>query len=80
MLSFIQSRIITGKVIDGSGQPLAGVSVTVKGSNKGVLTDANGNYKITLDQQDKVLIFSFVGYITKQENIGQRTDNKCYYV
>jgi len=73
MLSFIQSRIITGKVVDGSGQPMAGVSVTIKGSNKGVLTDANGNYKITPDQQDKVLIFSFVGYITKQENIGQRT-------
>ncbi|MFZ0282550.1 MAG: von Willebrand factor type A domain-containing protein [Bacteroidales bacterium] len=73
LVAFTQSRVITGKVTDSSGHPLAGVSVTVKGSNKGAITDANGNYKLTLEQKDKVLIFSYVGYTTVQENVGERS-------
>ena len=73
LLSFIQAGTITGKVADINGQPLAGVSVTIKGSNKGTVTDQNGNYKLAIDQQATVLIFSFVGYTTVREVIGQRT-------
>ncbi len=73
MIAFTQSRVITGKVTDDGGQPLAGVSITVKGNKKGTITDSNGNYKITLEQQDKILIFSFAGYTTLQENVGGRS-------
>jgi len=73
MIAFTESRTITGKVTDNQGQPIPGVSVNVKGSSSGTLTDLNGVYKITVDQKVKILKFSFVGYITVEEKIGDRT-------
>lgn len=73
MIAFTESRTITGKVTDNQGQPIPGVSVNVKGSSSGTLTDLNGTYKITVDQKVKILKFSFVGYITVEEKIGERT-------
>ena len=46
MIAFTQSRTITGKVADSSGQPLSGVSVIIKGSITGTTTDRQGSYKI----------------------------------
>jgi len=62
---FAQDRKVTGKVTsaeDGSGLP--GVSVQVKGSNKGTTTDASGNYSIAVPDKG-VLKFSFVGLVSK---------------
>ena len=73
MIAFTESRTITGKVTDNQDQPIPGVSVNVKGSSSGTLTDLNGTYKITVDQKVKILKFSFVGYITVEEKIGERT-------
>ena len=73
MIAFTESRTITGKVTDNQGQPIPGVSVNVKGSSSGTFTDLNGVYKITVDQKVKILIFSFVGYTTVEEKIGDRT-------
>jgi hypothetical protein len=52
---------IKGTVRDASGQPLPGVSVTIKGSTKGAQTDANGQFTIDANIGD-VLVFSYVGY------------------
>lgn len=52
---------VSGKVTTASGDPLAGVSVTVKGTRTGTTTDAAGNYSITVPD-DAVLVFSYVGY------------------
>lgn len=46
---------------DDKGQPLNGVSVSVKGSTTGTVTDANGNYSISVPE-DAVLVFSYVGF------------------
>jgi len=73
MIAFTQTRTITGKVLDSSGKPLPGVSVSVNNSSKPAFTDSNGNYKITIGPEDKVLVFSMVGYSTKKEKIGERT-------
>ncbi|MEJ7692901.1 SusC/RagA family TonB-linked outer membrane protein, partial [Daejeonella sp.] len=54
--------IVQGKVSDGKGQTLPGVSVKLKGSNKGVSTDANGNYSITLPDANGTLVFSYLGF------------------
>lgn len=54
-------REIKGKVTDEGGKPLAAVSVTVKGTNKGTSSDANGNFTIDANTGD-VLEFSIVGY------------------
>jgi len=61
-------RIITGKVTGDGGTPLAGVSVLIKGSDKGATTDNNGNYSINVSDSD-VLVFSYVGYETKEVSV-----------
>jgi Ca-activated chloride channel family protein len=73
IIAFTESRSITGKVTDNQGQPLAGVSITVKGTTKGVVSDSKGSYSITMDQGENTLIFSFIGYQKVEEKIGDRT-------
>lgn len=52
---------VRGKVTDEKGEPLAGASVLIKGSNLGTSTDGQGNYQITINS-DATLIFSLVGF------------------
>jgi Ca-activated chloride channel family protein len=73
MIAFVQTRSITGKVTDNSGLPLAGVSITVKNTNIGTITDQEGNYKIEVGPNDKILQFSMVGFLTLNEKIGERS-------
>src|ERR1700761_4161305 len=61
---FAQGNKITGKVVDDANLPLPGVTVMVKGTNYGVVTDVNGNYSINADK-GATLSFSFVGYAPK---------------
>jgi Ca-activated chloride channel family protein len=72
MISFIETRIITGKVSDDQGNPLAGVRISVKGSPAGTNSDLKGHYSITVGMQDKVLVFSCPGYVTVEKNISGR--------
>jgi len=66
-----QTRTITGKVSSGTdNQPLAGVSVSVKGANTGTSTDANGNYTITAPT-GATLTFSYVGLTTQELVVGE---------
>ena len=73
VISFTETRTITGKVSDDQGTPLAGVMVKVKGAPSGTITDLKGNYKITVSQEDKVLVFSLSGYVTVEQKIGDRS-------
>ncbi|MFN8354763.1 MAG: SusC/RagA family TonB-linked outer membrane protein [Spirosomataceae bacterium] len=69
-----QDRVVTGKVTSAEdGQALPGVSVIVKGTAKGALTDANGNYKIAVPSGGSTLVFSFIGMIKKEVAIGNST-------
>ena len=52
---------VSGKVADASGNGIPGVSVLVKGTTKGTITDANGNFSLELTGNE-TLIFSFVGF------------------
>lgn len=56
-----QTRSITGKVLDQSGIPMAGVSVAVTGTSMGTLTDSEGNFALSNIKDDAVLRFTFVG-------------------
>lgn len=69
-----QQRVITGTVIseeDGLGLP--GATVLVKGTTVGTTTDLDGNYSINVPAGSDVLIYSFVGLVTAEEVIGNRT-------
>lgn len=62
-----QTRIITGKVIDvGDAGILVGVSVKVKGSQTGTITNNEGVFSLNIKSTDKTLVFSLIGYVTKE--------------
>jgi TonB-linked SusC/RagA family outer membrane protein len=64
---------VRGTVISSSdNQPLQGVSVTVKGKNRGTSTDASGNFSIADVDNNDVLVFSFVGYTTQEVAVRSR--------
>jgi TonB-linked SusC/RagA family outer membrane protein len=69
--SEIKSIVITGQVADNV-EPLIGVTVTVKGTTKAVLTDVEGRYSITAPE-NATLVFSFIGLKTKEIAINSRT-------
>ena len=66
-------RTITGNVSNEKGEPLADVSVQVKGSSKATITASNGSFSIEVENNAKALIFSFVGMMTKEVNIEGRS-------
>ena len=61
-----QKRQLSGTVKDNNRQPLPGVTVVVKGTTTGVITDDNGNYSISNVSSDATLLFSFVGMKTQE--------------
>lgn len=65
--------LVTGKISDEKG-PLEGVSVVVKGTSKGTVTDKEGRFKLEVNDANAVLVFSLVGYQTKEEVVGNRSD------
>jgi Ca-activated chloride channel family protein len=73
LTSASEPMVITGKVTDDQGTPLAGVNVIVKKTSNGTITDINGAYRISVRAEDKVLIFSYVGFETKEVSINGRT-------
>jgi len=65
---------IKGKVADEtSGEGLPGVSIVLKGSQKGVTTDVNGNFTIAVPDRKAALIFSYVGYLKQEIAVENRT-------
>lgn len=62
----VQQKQISGKVTDEKGNPLTGVTVLVKGTTIGTLTDASGKYIISKVPQDASLVFSFIGMTTQE--------------
>ena len=68
----IQQKMITGVVKDENGEPIPGVSVVVKGTTKGTLTDIDGKFSIEVTGNDKVLQFSFVGMKSQEVTVGDQ--------
>ncbi len=64
---------VTGKVTDEKGEPLPGVSVVVKGTTVGILTDMEGKYALNVQGPDVSIEFSFVGYIPQAVVVGNRS-------
>ncbi|MDR1610857.1 MAG: TonB-dependent receptor [Candidatus Symbiothrix sp.] len=67
-----QSSPISGVVSDASGEPLTGVSVVIKQSTVGTVTDIDGKYSIQA-KPDAVLVFSYIGYAGQEIPVGNRT-------
>lgn len=65
---------VKGRVTDEKGEPLSGVSITIKGSTTSRFTDGAGNFSLTNVPADATLIFSFVGMAKKEVVLNGRTD------
>lgn len=70
LISYTQNNIINanGVVKDSKGEPLIGVSVVIKGTTNGTVTDMNGKFKLNASPGD-VLEFSYIGYVTQQVTV-----------
>ncbi|WKN41315.1 SusC/RagA family TonB-linked outer membrane protein [Tunicatimonas pelagia] len=73
--SFAQSRTVSGTVTaDETGETLPGVNVLLQGTSTGTVTDIEGNYRISVDSDDAMLVFSFIGYEAQQQTVGNRSE------
>jgi len=69
----VKSITVSGTVTDESGNPQPGISVTVKGTTTGFSTRTDGTYRITAPSSKDILVFSGVGFLSKEERIAGRT-------
>lgn len=67
-----QQKAVSGKVTDTSGMSLPGVTIAIKGSTRGTITDANGVFSMQDISGDAVLVFSFVGMKTQEVAVSGR--------
>ena len=71
--AFAQTTTVTGTVTDEVG-PMPGVTVLLKGTSNGVVTDFDGNYTITDVPADGVLVYSYVGFVTQEIPVSGRSE------
>jgi len=72
-VSLMAQKVVTGKVTDEQQIPLPGVSVQVKGTTIGTLTDAEGQFRLQIPVDVRILSFSFIGMKTQEIEIGTQT-------
>jgi TonB-linked SusC/RagA family outer membrane protein len=65
---------IKGVVTDDQGEGMPGVNVKVRGTSNNVITDKNGKYQISINEADVFLVFSYVGYVTREIKIGNKRE------
>ncbi|OCX53014.1 hypothetical protein BEL04_01480 [Mucilaginibacter sp. PPCGB 2223] len=66
-------KTVTGKVTDEKGSGLPGVTVTEKGTQNRTVTNASGDYKLSVANNGAVLVFTFIGYIPLEISVGNQT-------
>ena len=71
-ISSQQQHTVKGQVVDDGNQPLPGVSIIVKGTSSGTITDVNGYYSLPNAPKDGILIFSFIGMKTQEQLVSDR--------
>ena len=71
--AFAQDVTISGKITDENGQPLPGDGIVVKGTSLGTESDFDGNYSITITNDEAILTVSFIGYLTNEVPVNNQT-------
>lgn len=71
------TRIVRGTVEDQTGEPLIGVSVQLKGTLTGTITDFDGKFSLTIpDRSNQILVISYVGFEQQEINVGTKSEYK----
>jgi len=68
-----QTKSVSGKISDSSGLPLPGVSVVIKGTTTGTITDANGKYSLSNISANSIIQYSFVGMKAQEISVGNKS-------
>lgn len=68
----LQEIVITGTVTDTDGAPLPGVTIMIKGTQQGTTTGANGEYSLPVQNENTILVFSYIGFSTQEMPVGNR--------
>ena len=68
-----QGKKVTGVVVDGTGEPVIGANVVVKGTTNGTITDFDGNYTIEGVSANDVLVISYIGYLSQEVPVGNQS-------
>lgn len=63
-------KTISGTVTSTTGETLPGVSIVIKGTTNGTVTDFDGNYTLSVPDASNVIVFSFIGYVSQEVSIG----------
>jgi TonB-linked SusC/RagA family outer membrane protein len=75
LATFAQTRTVSGTITTKTdSQPLPGVSVVVKGTNKGTVTDIDGKFSLELAPNENDLVLSYIGHVTQEIAVGQQTE------
>lgn len=72
--SYAQQKAIQGKVTDSDGASLPGVSVVVKGTTEGTVTNIDGEYQLNVSASANVLVFTYIGMLSQEIEIGNQTN------
>lgn len=67
-------KLVKGTVVDNNGEPLPGVTVLLKGTMQGTVTNADGTFSINVKDASSVLVFSFVGFESQELTVGNRSE------
>lgn len=67
-------QAVKGKIVDEKGQALPGVSVLIKGTQRGTTTNAEGGFQLEVPSSSSILVFSYVGYESKEITVGNQTN------
>jgi TonB-dependent starch-binding outer membrane protein SusC len=73
-ITMAQERIVSGTVTDDQGSGMPGVNVLVKGTNIGTATSADGTFRLSVPNDQAVLVVSFIGYSTKEVTVGSQSN------
>jgi len=65
--------VIKGQITDTRGETLPGVSIKLKGTTIGATTDIDGRFTINVPDNNSVLVFTYIGYVTQEQTVGERT-------
>jgi len=64
---------VSGKVTDESGEPLPGANILEKGTTNGTTSDVEGNFSLSVMDENSVLVFSFIGYTSREVTVANQT-------
>src|SRR5688572_4312818 len=68
-----QGRIVSGNVKDSKGEAIPGVNIQVKGTSNGTISGSTGDFQLSVESDNDILVFSFVGFEKQEIQVGSKT-------